>query len=94
MELDRKRLLALFTEHGPGTCGNCLAGIDRTAEVERLTEENTELKALMSALLEQLGENDRDDGNAPGHAHDVYGLPFEKWKTARQARGLSTGEEE
>ncbi len=27
-----------FTEHDPGTCGNCMAGLDQTAEVERLRE--------------------------------------------------------
>ena len=41
-EVDRLRALATcgcgdqFTEHDPGTCGNCVAGKDQTAEVERL----------------------------------------------------------
>lgn len=33
-----------------------------------------ELKALMAELLVQLGERDRGDGNAPGHAHEVPGV--------------------
>lgn len=36
-----------FTEHDPGTCGNCLAGMGRTAEVERLRDENEKLAQEM-----------------------------------------------
>lgn len=32
------------------------------------------LKALMAELLEQLGERDEGDGNAPGHSHDIPGV--------------------
>lgn len=51
-EYDRLRRLATcgcgdtFTEHDTGTCGNCLAGTDRTAEVERLRKVLRKLKKV------------------------------------------------
>lgn len=32
------------------------------------------LKALMVELLEQIGEGDSGDGNAPGHCHAIPGV--------------------
>jgi hypothetical protein len=37
-------------------------------------DECAELKALMIALLGELGERDRGDGNAPGHCHQIPGV--------------------
>lgn len=51
-EVRRLRTLAMcgcgdsFTEHDPGTCGNCLAGLDRTAEVARLRKALGKLKKV------------------------------------------------
>ncbi len=48
-EVRRLRALArcgcgdTFTEHDPGTCGNCLAGMDGTGEVAQLRHHLTEL---------------------------------------------------
>lgn len=33
-----------------------------------------ELKALLAGLLDELGERDCDDGNAPGHSHEIPGV--------------------
>ena len=44
--------------------------------VIELEAENAEYRALLRELLVQLCENPgtREDGNAPGHAHDVPGV--------------------
>jgi hypothetical protein len=40
----------------------------------RAEHELREMKSLFSRLLEELDEYDRDDGNAPGHCHEVPGV--------------------
>jgi len=37
-------------------------------------DEFAELKALMAALLVEIGEDDCNDGNAPGHGHEIPGI--------------------
>lgn len=45
-------------------------------EIESLRSENSEYRELLRELLVQLCENPgiREDGNAPGHAHQVPGV--------------------
>ena len=45
-------------------------------EIEALRAENSEYRELLRELLVQLCENPgiREDGNAPGHAHEVPGV--------------------
>ena len=40
----------------------------------RMAQENDKLRRLLNELLTQLGERERGDGNAPGHAHEVPGV--------------------
>lgn len=46
------------------------------AAVQAVQNENTEYRELLRELLVQLCENPsiREDGNAPGHAHEVPGV--------------------
>lgn len=37
-------------------------------------DECAELKTLLAALLDELGERDHGDGNAPGHCHEIPGV--------------------
>lgn len=41
---------------------------------QNLKDENDKLRGLLIELLTQLGELDRGDGNAPGHAHEIPGV--------------------
>jgi hypothetical protein len=36
--------------------------------------DNDRVRFLLGELVAQLGERDRDDGNAPGHHHEVPGV--------------------
>lgn len=48
---------------------------DRLVEIEAAARnECEELKVLMAALLDELGERDHGDGNAPGHCHEIPGV--------------------
>lgn len=40
----------------------------------RIAEENEKLRLLLRRLLEEESLHDRDDGNAPGHCHEVPGV--------------------
>jgi hypothetical protein len=46
----------------------------RQCEGTAYRTELRQMKALLAELLDQLGERDRGDGNAPGHAHDIPGI--------------------
>lgn len=39
-----------------------------------LVQERDKLRHLLNRLLEEVGEHDRSDGNAPGHCHQVPGV--------------------
>lgn len=43
-------------------------------EYTRMAQENEKLRNLLNELLAQEGMHDRDDGNAPGHCHEVPGV--------------------
>jgi hypothetical protein len=42
--------------------------------VGALVQERDKLRRLLNRLLEEVGEHDRNDGNAPGHCHQVPGV--------------------
>lgn len=53
-----------FTEHDPGTCGNCLAGMDRTVEVERLRLRVERLRGMLktnAGWWYELSDDDKGD---------------------------------
>lgn len=47
---------------------------DMQAEIDALRKENEELILLFAGILNESGERDRNDGNAPFHGHDVPGV--------------------
>lgn len=44
------------------------------AERDKAKAESDNLRKILNELLEQIGDSDRGDGNAPGHCHEIPGV--------------------